>query len=125
MATQGLRIRFKDLTDHQRMVICNGCGPKGGIVPVPEFLFHASCDHHDFNYFIGGHRLQRKKADLQFYREMIRDAGGDRYYRFWAKCYYMAVRLFGWTCFHWGTQRDLNDLERIISEREKLWLKDC
>jgi len=124
MATQGLRIRFRDLTYHQRMVICNGCGSKGGIIPVPEFLFHASCNHHDFQYFIGGNRLQRKKADLQFYREMIRDAGHSRYYKFWAKVYYRAVRWFSAPYFHWGTQRDLNDLERIIIEREKLWLKE-
>ena len=124
MAEQGCRIRFRDLTDYQRQMICNGCGPKGGIIPVPQFLFHASCDHHDFNYFVGGHRFQRKKADLQFYREMLKDAGIDPWYRFWAQVYYRAVRWFGIFHFHWGTQRDLNDLERIMIEKEKLWLKD-
>ena len=120
MAEQGLRIRFRDLTDYQRQMICNGCGPKGGIIPVPEFLFHASCDHHDFNYWVGGNRFQRKKADLQFYKEMVRDAEGNGYYKFWAKVYYRAVRWFSAPYFHWGTQRNRNDLERIINEMEKL-----
>ena len=120
MEPNRLRVRYRHLTDYQREMICNGCGAKGGIVPVPEFLFHASCDHHDFNYWVGGHRLQRKKADLQFYREMLRDAGDSRYYKFWAKVYYRAVRWFSAPYFHWGRQRDLYDLFKYIIEKEKL-----
>jgi hypothetical protein len=101
-------------------MICNGCGPKGGIIPIPEFLFHASCDHHDFNYWLGCNKLHRKKADLQFYREMLKDAGGDPYYKFLAKIYYRAVRWFGWMCFHWASrQRDLYDLFKEIIDKEK------
>jgi len=121
MKTNKLRVRFRHLTDYQRQMICNGCGPKGGIVPIPEFLFHASCDHHDFNYWIGCKRVHRKKADLQFYREMLKDAGGKPHYKLLAKMYYRAVRLFGWACFHWASrQRDLYDLQQEIIYREKL-----
>ena len=37
---------YKDLTDTQKQAICNGCGGKGGFINPPEFLFHASCNHH-------------------------------------------------------------------------------
>jgi len=106
-----MRIRFRDLTDEERDIICNGCGPKGFPIPVPNFLFKASCDHHDFNYWLGCKRVHRLKADLQFYREMLKDAAGRRFYVFWATIYFWAVRLFGWCCFHWASkQRDSFDV---------------
>ena len=70
-------IRFADLTESQKAFICNGCGPKGGWVPVPDFLFHASCDHHDFNYWLGCTEQDRRKADHEFLTEMLKDAGED------------------------------------------------
>lgn len=114
-----IRIRFRHLTAYQRDLICNGCGPKGGPIPIPDFLFKASCDHHDFNYWIGCNRLHRAKADLQFYREMLKDADGSRYYKFWAGCYYRAVRMFGWACFHWAKkQRNYYDLFNYMTKKE-------
>ena len=81
-------------------------------------MFKASCDHHDFQYWIGANRLQRKKADLQFYKEMLKDAGPRKYYKFWAKCYYRAVRIGGKFCFHWANkQRTLEDLEKLMGEK--------
>jgi len=119
MKNSKLRVRFRHLTDYQKEMICNGCGPKGGIIPVPEFLFHASCDHHDFNYWLGCNRRHRKKADLQFYREMLRDAGDSKWYKFWAKIYYRAVRLFGWSRFHYSNrQRDAYDLIKFLVKEE-------
>ena len=118
--TNKLRVRFRHLTDYQRQMICNGCGPKGLFIKPPDFMFRASCDHHDFNYWIGCNRLHRKKADLQFYREMLKDAGYDPYYKFWAKSYYHAVRIGGWFCFHWASrQRDLSDLEQHTTKEEE------
>lgn len=107
------RIRYKDLTHEQKAFICNGCGPKGLFIKPPDFLFRASCNHHDFNYWLGCNRLQRKKADLQFYREMLKDAGRNFYYKFWARSYYRAVRIGGMFCFHWAKQqRTLEDLQK-------------
>lgn len=128
------RVRFRHLTEYQKQIICNGCGPKGLFIKVPNFLFRASCDHHDFNYWIGGNRIQRKKADLQFYKEMLVDARKwydnhkhekyakltYAYYKFWARCYYQAVRIGGVFCFHWGRQRNLYDLQKYIIEKENI-----
>lgn len=114
-----LRVRFRHLTPYQKEIICNGCGPKGGPVKPPDFLFRASCNHHDFNYWLGCNKLHRKKADLQFYREMLKDAGANKYYKFWAKCYYRAVRCFGFFCFHWASrQRDAYDLIKYTIKEE-------
>ena len=111
------RIRFKDLTDEQKEFICNGCGPKGGLIKPPDFLFRASCNHHDFNYWLGCNRFQRKKADLQFYREMLKDAQKNFYYKFWARAYYRAVRIFGMFCFHWAKKLiTLEDFQRLMNK---------
>lgn len=115
-----LRVRFRHLTDYQKKLICNGCGPKGLFIKPPDFLFRASCNHHDFNYWVGGNKLQRKKADLQFYLEMLKDAGNNKYYKFWAKSYYRAVRMFGWMFFHYGRQRDAYDLIKLTIKKEGL-----
>lgn len=114
-----MKIRFRNLTDYQKEIICNGCGPKGLIIKVPDFLFLASCNHHDFNYWIGCSRKDRAKADYEFLTWSLKDAGNSKYYRFWAKCYYYAVRWFGWLFFHWARkERDRDDLNRIIKEKE-------
>ena len=111
------RIRYKDLTQEQKDFICSGCGPKGLFIKPPDFMFLASCNHHDFNYWLGCNRWQRLKADLQFYKEMLLDAYGSRYHKFWAMCYYRAVRIGGMFCFHWGKrQRTLEDLEKLMKE---------
>ena len=104
-------IRYRDLTEEHKALICNGCGPKGGFIPVPQFFFHADCDHHDFNYWLGCTRRDRLKADRQFYREMRRDAGLNLVKQAIALTYYLSVCAFGATCFHYAEkQRDENDL---------------
>ena len=105
-------MKYKDLTPNQKRIICNGCGGKGSKVPVPEFLFHASCNHHDFEYWRGCTKEDRRKADVNFYREMLRDAKGaswikQPYYKLWAWIYFRAVRMFGGKFFHYSmAQRD-------------------
>ena len=104
-------IRYHDLTEEQKKVICNGCGPKGGWMPVPEFFCHASCNHHDFNYWLGYREIDREKADKQFYVEMKKDAERNPWKRVVAWSYYKAVRWFGGACFHYSTrERDEKDL---------------
>ena len=116
------RIRYRDLTPEQKKVVCNGCGPKGLFIKPPDFMFKASCNHHDFNYWVGCNKLHRKKADLQFYKEMLKDAGDSKYYRLWAQAYYRAVRIGGIFCFHWAKkQRTLEDLLILISKEEIKW----
>lgn len=104
-------IRYRDLTEEQKALICNGCGPKGGWVPVPEFFMHANCDHHDFNYWIGCTEKDRNKADRQFYKEARRDARWNPVKLSLALTYFLAVRFFGAVCFHYADkERDEIDL---------------
>ena len=110
-------IRYRDLTEEQKAIICNGCGPKGGWVPVPDFCFHASCDHHDFNYWLGCTEADRWKADHQFLVEMLKDAGDDPAKQTLAITYWLAVRVFGPACFHYAEkERDEHDLAAALLE---------
>jgi hypothetical protein len=108
------RIRYKNLTLSQKLHICNGCGGKGSKIPVPSFIFSASCNHHDFQYWLGCNKAQRKKADRQFLTEMMVDTLRSNkiiFYSVWAIIYYCAVRLSGKKYFHKASeQRTLEDL---------------
>ena len=82
-----MTLHYKDLSQLQKEIICNGCGKKGGVIPVPNFIFLASCNKHDFKYWRGcgpslkskafwrrplywmlQKRLARKKSDIQFFQ---------------------------------------------------------
>ena len=109
-------LHFHELTEEQKKKICNGCGAKGGWFDPPEFLFHASCNQHDFYYWRGGSEADRKKADEAFYRYMQIDA--NRYsglkrlkYLAIAYIYYKAVRIFGRRHFYYGKQKTREDLQ--------------
>ena len=111
-------LRYKDLTDTQKQAICNGCGGKGGFINPPEFLFHASCNHHDFRYWRGCTEADRKDADDSFYKWMKVDVSESKlylkpYYHFLAWSYYKAVRLFGKKYFNYSDKpKTLEDLEK-------------
>ena len=118
-----LPLRYRNLTPEQKAFICNGCGPKGGFIPVPDFCFTASCNHHDFNYWLGYRKKDRKKADKQFYQAMRADIQAynkfwtRRRYSMWAWIYYRAVRLFGGAYFHFADKpRTWEDLEKAMKE---------
>lgn len=98
--------KFSELTLEEKQQICNGCGAKGGLIKSPDFLFKASCDHHDYYYYLGGTEADRKVADDLFYcymREDIKDAKWylKPYYKMWAYGYYLAVRKFGKPYFNY------------------------
>lgn len=128
----GHPIRYKNLTEEEIAALCNGCGKKGGFIPVPEFKFTASCNHHDFNYWLGCSEAHRIKADFQFLTAMLHDAeykeSGKRrniisrnYYRSLAHIYYYAVRICGSNPvlggFHYSNkQRDSDDLAQYMKE---------
>lgn len=97
----------KNLNTLQVKVLSNGCGPKSKFIPVPDFIFTASCDIHDINYIIGGDKTDRKKADKGFYKYMKQDIKNSKkclikqyYYHCWAYIYYLAVRMFGGKFFN-------------------------
>jgi hypothetical protein len=118
-----MKVRFKDLTEDEIAYICNGCGGKGGIFNPPDFLFTASCYHHDFNYWLGGSEEDRKRADTGFLNAMLLDARRVSGLRMWfhlflAYLYYYGVRFFGGKFFHYSAeQKTRKDLDE---EMEKL-----
>jgi hypothetical protein len=118
-------IRYRDLTDSQidtliAKGVLNGCGGKGGWLNPPDFIFTASCNHHDFNYWLGNTEEDRLKADRQFYQAMINDANEHPWYKRYfyktlAWIYYKAVRLFAKKFFHYAKQeRTREDLDRVL-----------
>ena len=109
-------LRYKQLNSHKKKAICNGCGGKGGLINPPEFLFHASCNHHDFRYWRGCTEADRKDADDSFYKWIKVDIAISKwylkpYYHLWAYTYYKAVRLFGSEYFYYDYKpRDIGDI---------------
>lgn len=111
-------LKYSDLAEDEKALICNGCGGKGGWVKPPQFMFHASCNHHDFGYWKGGTDADRKDCDVKFLQAMIGDAAilDGLHRRLWhyvmAFAYYLAVRRCGGKFFNYGPKRGFRDLVR-------------
>jgi hypothetical protein len=119
-------VRFNDLTQEQVTFITDGCGKKGGILNVPDWIFTASCAQHDFNYWLGGAEEDRKKADWQFYQAMLYDAEQYPWYRRYlykaiAFMYYRAVRWFAGSFFYYtDDKRTLEDLHIALENNSEV-----
>lgn len=117
-----MKIRWRDLTAEERAAITNGCGGKGSWIDPPDWLFKASCDHHDFNYWLGCTEQDRHHADWQFYRAMLQDAAQAPWWRrpfarARAWVYYRAVRAFGRPYFHYAERmRTRADLDVALAQ---------
>ena len=101
----------------------NGCGGKGGWLKIPNFLFKAKCDQHDFYYLTKNNEIDRYNADLQFYLMMLQDAHNSNwywFYRFWAYLYFRAVRTFGYKYFNYNENKieTFKDLEDTLKKRQ-------
>lgn len=112
------KLSFKDLTPDEAALICNGCGGKGSWIDPPDWLFKASCDHHDFEYWRGGTEEDRRAADWGFYRAMLDDVAQAPWWRrpfarMRAWTYYKAVRSFARSYFHFGDPRGRAELELL------------
>ena len=115
-------IRYRELTEEQKKFVCNGCGGKSGFINPPEFLFNASCNHHDFLYWRGCTEADREVADKQFYEMMLKDIAEAKWYlkphyHIWAYTYYKSVRLIGKKFFYYG-DRPKNMVD-LISEMQR------
>lgn len=119
------KVRFADLTEDHIAVLkelgeLNGCGGKGGWLNPPDWIFTASCWHHDFNYWLGGDEQARREADWQFYKAMLADTAAASWwkrpwYRMVAWSYYRAVRWFAKGFFNYtDVERTLEDLQAVI-----------
>ena len=115
-------VRYRELTTSQKKVIVNGCGGKGSGIPVPNFIFKASCNKHDFYYWRGKTEEDRKTADLAFLSFMLDDANEfsffkRRRYRSWAYVYYLSVRIFGKKFFNYSDEyKTMKDVIREVRD---------
>lgn len=115
---------YLDLTEKQRAVYGNGCGPKFLWLDklIPELCFTSACRHHDFNYDIGGNEKDRKQADDYFLGEMITLSWSSRCV-FFAYVYHRAVRIFGYFAFNRGKYLTKEQLYKLAWKKYKLDLK--
>ena len=109
-------LRYSELSTEDKVYICNGCGGKGGWFNPPEFLFHASCNQHDFYYWRGGTEDDRLIADKAFYTFMKEDASEASWYDkplhyIMAYVYYKAVRFSGKKFFNYEQVKGRAQLE--------------
>lgn len=107
-------LSWKDLTKEEQDSFlnspeCNGCWGKGGFIKPPlRAFFKASCNIHDWWYYVGGTELDRKERDLGFLKYMkqdclwIRNLAKRYFFLMWAYLYYFAVRQFGWKYFNYN-----------------------
>lgn len=128
--------RFRNLTEIEKKVICNGCGAKGGWFKPPNYTFTASCNRHDFSYWLGGDEGGRKRADRGFLDAMLYDAKWKSvsrwgfnlrpwWRRYWFKGaayrYYWAVRIGGKKSFNNHAPENQNEqwsrLEKLMTAR--------
>jgi hypothetical protein len=106
------------LDELKRKGIINGCGAKNSIIKVPNFIFKASCNQHDFYYWRGNTEELRKYADDTFYelmKEDIKEVKGffkKAHYHIWAYTYYKAVRLEGHKHFNYGRLKTIEDIDK-------------
>ena len=108
-------LEYTNVPEDSIKIISNGCGSRYFILDVPEFVFHDSCDKHDFHYWRGGTEADRKKADKEFYSDMKIDA---QFQPWWKRLflkgmawlYYLSVRLGGKTRFSYGDMKTEEDL---------------
>ena len=123
------KLHYSELTPFQQKSVCNGCGGKGGIFNPPEFLFHASCNQHDFYYWRGGDESDRKEADDTYYDKMKEDVAEASaikrpFYGCMAWIYYKAVRIVGKKFFNYtDTPMTLEDALKI-SEDVKVKIRE-
>ncbi len=120
-------LKYSDLDIEQKMFITNGCGGKGGYINPPNFIFKASCNHHDFKFWVGHTWKHLLKANSEFYRWMRRDIKDAdirwykrAYYHTWAFSYYTAVNIGGAKYFYFSdAPKTLEDLQKEMSDAKE------
>lgn len=84
---------------------CNGCGNKRFGWIIPELTFHRCCNIHDYMYYLGGTKSDRKFADTVFLYNMILNSK-KWYHSILARIFYFAVRLFGDKSFNYSISEE-------------------
>lgn len=114
-------VHFSDLSEYDKKLICNGCGPKKCKHKFPDYIFTKACNEHDFRYWRGGNEMDRTEADVKLLFSMIdsirntRNLGFKRtiYYFLWASVYYLSCAIGGWSFFLYGKKKTKNDLPSV------------
>lgn len=94
------QLEKKELRKLEDKGIINQCGSTPWWRITPQFIFKTSCKHHDFNYWKGGTKEDRRRADLGLFSAMVEDLNEtsewkEPLYLFFGYIYYRLVRTFG------------------------------
>lgn len=105
---------FTDLTIEQQQNFGDGC------TFVPDFIFTASCRHHDFNYGRGGSLKDKLKADYDMCRYMWSDSSKLWHYAI-TTIYWLGLTFlpFSYFFFTYGKYRDVGDILELDRIRQK------
>ena len=105
---------FTELKENEQLVFGDGCSF------VPDFIFTASCRHHDFNYSRGGGLLDKLKADYDMCRLMWSDSNWPHHYLI-TILYYLGLTFlpFPYLHFTWGGYRSIEDILTIDKINKK------
>lgn len=115
-------MKVDELDKEEQDYLLDGCGKKGGILDVPDFVFINSCNQHDLDYIVGCTEVDRKIADWNFYLNMCEDAKRTTpnkfkrlFYCALARLYYYSVRTFSSSFFYYGLKkRNLDDIKGMV-----------
>lgn len=99
-----MKVSWHDLTPDEQATFGNGCSW------VPDFIFTARCQQHDFNYTRGGYLFSKIDADYQMCVRMFDDAFAHRLwflYMWVGVIYFIGLTFlpFSYFFFTWGRYR--------------------
>lgn len=108
--------KYPLLTKEEKEEICNGAGPMGWGLLVPDTMWGLKItepsNEHDFSYSIGTKGLHKIQADNRYYVNLIRTIEAKTKWRIvkWlrkrrARIYYCAVSKLGEKAFWEGKKR--------------------
>lgn len=114
-----MKVRWSDLTLEEQLNFGNGC------TWVPDFIFTASCRHHDLVYSRGGGITDKIKGDYDLCVRMFDDAFAHRHwylYMWVSVLYFIGLTLlpFPYLHFKWGrwrTKAEILELDRRAKRR--------
>ncbi len=115
------KIRFADLTEEQKKVICNGCGGKGSFFRPPRSaVYEEMCNHHDFNYSLGGGWKDKLKADWQLCWEIWKHGWnyGELSDGLWGLIYFLGISIGGGSYFNFDGDGETLDITEFGFEKE-------
>jgi hypothetical protein len=121
-----MKPHFSDLTKEQQENYGNGCGTR--LFKVPDFVFSASCRHHDFIWNRGSETWWKApyyytRGNWHFFLLMWKDC-----YKWWhypiSILYFIGVMLLSWPAFTVGRWRTIEEILEQDAKRkysESIW----